>query len=249
MTRSCAEEALQNLANEERTNTRAMGTDIDSFDYPGLAPLIGNPRALAELNKMGLDDIRFWQAVIISKPPGGPRLYWHQDCFMWNDPRAYSDMPPMIFLMYYLDNTSRVNGCLRLLPGTHRKRHDLHQTGVAHDRETKRFANPEDKRFKDFPGEIDVPVKAGDVVVGDARIFHASHANNSLYERTLITIWLHPFFSNLREETQSFLHTQMHLHHASWPADSLEKIRPLIPTYNGNAKPMEWHRTPDNRLE
>ncbi|MAZ53383.1 MAG: hypothetical protein CMO31_05130 [Trueperaceae bacterium] len=59
MTRSCAEEALQNLANEDRTNTRAMGTDIDSFHYPRLAPLIGNLQALAELNKMGLDDIRF----------------------------------------------------------------------------------------------------------------------------------------------------------------------------------------------
>lgn len=106
---------------------------------------------------------------------------------MWNDPRAYSDMPPMIFLMYYLDNTSRENGCLRLLPGAHRKRHDLHQTGVAHDQEEKGFTNPGDKRFKDFPGEIDVPVKAVDVVVGDARICYASWPAESLEKSDLNT--------------------------------------------------------------
>ena len=75
---------------------------IDSYLYPGLADLIGNPRALEELERMGLEDVRFWQAVIIGKPPGGPRLYWHQDCIMWQDPRAYSDMPPMIFLYVLL---------------------------------------------------------------------------------------------------------------------------------------------------
>ena len=33
---------------------------------------------------------------------------------MWrDDPRAYSDYSPMISLMYYLDDTSRENGCLR----------------------------------------------------------------------------------------------------------------------------------------
>lgn len=45
---------------------------------------------------------------------------------MWDDPRAYSDFSPMIFLMYYLEDTTPENGCLRLLPGTHRSRHILH---------------------------------------------------------------------------------------------------------------------------
>ena len=92
---------------ERLEKTKAPGSLIDSNNYPELADLIGNRRALAELARMGIDDIKFWKAVIISKPPGGPRLYWHQDCLMWQDARAYSDRPPMIFLMYYLEDTTR----------------------------------------------------------------------------------------------------------------------------------------------
>ena len=69
----------------------------------------------AALEAMGFGGSRFWKAVIISKPGPSPRLYWHQDCMWWDDPRAYGDYSPMIFLMYYLDDTSRENGCLRLL--------------------------------------------------------------------------------------------------------------------------------------
>jgi ectoine hydroxylase-related dioxygenase (phytanoyl-CoA dioxygenase family) len=36
---------------------------------------------------------------------------------------------------------------------------------------------------------VDVEVKAGDLVLGDARLLHAAHANNSDRRRTLITMW------------------------------------------------------------
>ena len=84
-TRACVEKALSNYDEETRENTKAPGSLIDSNFYPELADLIGNPLALEALGQMGLDDIKFWKAVIISKPPGGPRLYWHQDCIMWQD--------------------------------------------------------------------------------------------------------------------------------------------------------------------
>ena len=45
---------------------------------------------------------------------------------MWSDePRAYSDLPPQLFAMFYLTDTSPRNGCLRVIPGSHRKRHRL----------------------------------------------------------------------------------------------------------------------------
>ena len=66
---------------------------------------------------MGFGGSRFWKAVIISKPGPSPRLYWHQDCMWWDDPRAYSDYSPMIFLMYYLDDTSRENGTATITDG------------------------------------------------------------------------------------------------------------------------------------
>ena len=247
-TRACVDKALAEVDPERLAKTKAAGSLIDSYNYPDLADLIGNPRALEELERMGLEDVKFWKAVIISKPPGGPRLYWHQDCLMWQDPRAYSDRPPMIFLMYYLEDTVRENGCLRLLPGTHRHRHILHGMGEAHTREINRIENPDDARFRDYPGEVDVPVKAGDVVVGDARMFHSAHTNRSAHKRTVITIWFHPFFSDLKEPTQSWIHDLMHRQHANWPQEALDKIRPLIPDYRGTVEPMVQNRAPDERL-
>ena len=247
-TRACVDKALSEVDPERLAKTKAPGSLIDSDHYPELADLIGNPLALEELDRMGLKDVKFWKAVIISKPPGGPRLYWHQDCLMWQDPRAYSDRPPMIFLMYYLEDMTLENGCLRLLPGTHRHRHVLHGMGEAHTREINRIDNPDDPRFRDYPGEADVPIKAGDLVVGDARMFHSAHTNRSAQKRTVITIWFHPFFSDLQEPTQSWIHDLMHRQHANWPQEALEKIKPLIPDYRGTAEPMAQNRVPDERL-
>ena len=248
-TRACVKKALAEYDAEWRENTKAPGSLIDSNHYPELADLIANPRALAALAHMGLEDIKFWKAVIISKPPGGPRLYWHQDCIMWHDARAYSDRAPMIFLMYYLEDTRRENGCLRLLAGSHGYRHALHDMGEAHTKDINRMDNPDDPRFLDYPSEVDVPIKAGDLVVGDARMFHATHENASDEQRTVITIWFHPFFSDLQEDTQSWIHRAMYRQHESWPADALAKIQPLIPNYQGDVEPMELTRTPDERLQ
>lgn len=248
-TRACADKALAEVDAEKLANARVPGSLIDSNNYPELADLIGNPRALRELERMGLEDVKFWKAVIISKPPGGPRLYWHQDCLMWQDARAYSDMSPMIFLMYYLEDTTPQNGCLRLLPRSHRFRHELHGMGAAHTKDINRAENLDDPRFKGFDGEIDVPVKAGDLVIGDARMFHASHDNRSNQKRTVITIWFHPFFSGLHESTQSWIHHDMQRRHNSWPDEAKKKIEAVTPRYEGDVEPMEPDRTPDERLK
>ncbi len=249
-TREVAMEAVRGLSEEQLEATRSPGTLINSNDHPGLAECVGNPKALAALAAMGFGGSKFWKAVIISKPGPSPRLYWHQDCMWWGDPRAYGDYSPMIFLMYYLDDTSRENGCLRLLPGSHRRWHELHEMGTAHTRDINRMDDEHDARFADYPGEVDVPVRAGDLVVGDARMFHATHANTTGEYRTVITIWFHPLFEELQEPTQSWIHHAFHHQHAGWPAEALDKIGPLIPDYRGSVEPPDFNRQPDRaRLE
>ena len=109
-TRDCVYEAITKHADLQSNKNQSPGLMVDSDDYPELSGIVGNTVVLQSLNQMGLNDCAFWKAVIISKPPGGPRLYWHQDCLMWDDPRSYSEIAPMIFLMYYMEDTSRENG-------------------------------------------------------------------------------------------------------------------------------------------
>ena len=73
--------------------------------------------------------------------------------------------------------------------------------------------------------------------------------------RTVITIWILPFFDNLLEPIRSWFNYSYHIIHDDWPGTSLEKINSLIPSYNGKVEPTEMirdieiHRTPDSRLK
>ena len=154
----------------------------------------------------------------------------------------------MIFLMYYMEDTSRENGCLRVLPGTHRRRHILHDMGEAHTPDINNIENPDDPRFLDYPYEQDVPMRAGDLVIGDARMFHATHANMSDQRRTVITIWYHPLFEDLLPATQSWIHEGFHSRHDGWPKAALAEIEPVIPQYIGDVPPMRYNRFPNERL-
>ena len=114
--------------------------------------LLDWPPTRRALEEMGYGDFASTGGIILlTKDPDEPALYWHQDCMTWDDPRSYSNVAPMVFLMYYMEDTSRHNGCLRVIPKSHRQRISLHETGVAHDPEINRIDNPEDLRFADFP--------------------------------------------------------------------------------------------------
>ncbi len=69
-TRACVDKALAEIDPERLAKARAPGSLINSDNYPELADLIGNPLALRELDRMGLQEVRFWKAVIISSRRG-----------------------------------------------------------------------------------------------------------------------------------------------------------------------------------
>ena len=85
--------------------------------------LIEHPAPILE--ELGLGDFKSGGAFqIISKPPNSPSLYWHQDWARWDDPLSMSPWPQQVFLNWYLSDTTTENGCLRVIPGSHRKRVD-----------------------------------------------------------------------------------------------------------------------------
>ena len=121
----------------------------------------------------------FSSGYVISKPPGGPALFWHQDWWGWQHPISRDDRIAQVALFLYMTDTTRENGCLRLIPGTHRRPHPLHDLVDAHDPTLAEVKNPDDAAFASHADEVDVPVTAGDVVVVDARLIHGAHPNRS----------------------------------------------------------------------
>jgi Protein involved in biosynthesis of mitomycin antibiotics/polyketide fumonisin len=158
--------------------------------------------------------------------------------------------------MIYLTNTTRDNGCLKFLSGSHRKKHFFHESKNAHSEELARVQNPSDPLFMNEDNEIDVPTTLGDVVVGDARVLHAANPNQSNNKRSLITLWYHPHYNKMTDEMRSRIY---HLYSRKnddvetdkgglspedWEKKYKDMIKPLSPNIE-LAKPTPWQRKPN----
>ena len=249
---------LERVSAEHRAQNRSQGSLVNTSDYPDYAALIGNPRARAAFDELGFVDTRFSSGYLISKPPGGPPLFWHQDWWGWDDQISYTETVAQVFLMYYLTDTSPENGCLRVVPGSHRRKHSLHDADQAHDEALSRVDDPNDPLYGALAEEKAVPVRAGDLVIGDSRLLHAAYANQSSEERSLITLWYHPDFSSLpagmrariREiherrgvDTDAAAADSLRLD--DWPREARDLVVDLLPPPVPGVQPHPWNRKPN----
>ena len=70
------------------------------LDWPPYAPRLSNRWGLGDFASTG-------GIILLTKDPDEPALYWHQDWMQWNDPLSCSPWPQIIFVSYYLSDTSR----------------------------------------------------------------------------------------------------------------------------------------------
>jgi ectoine hydroxylase-related dioxygenase (phytanoyl-CoA dioxygenase family) len=242
---------LAQQSSEDAERYRYQGSNIAAaYQDPVFARLFAWPRALGALRELGFTSPKWWSTFLLSKPPHAPPLYWHQDWWAWDEPISASPVPAQVFLMYYLTDTNPHNGCLRVIPGTHYRHNPLHDLlPPAHTRETY-DANPNSVIFSRRPDEVDVPVKAGDLLIGDARILHAAHANQTDQHRSLLTLWYFPDYATLPDSIKAYAARKEPLEAPKWwPEPEGSLMEPLIPRYEGNAAPAVWNRVPGNILQ
>jgi len=226
---------------------RSQGSLLSVYEEPLMAELVAYRPILAALKRLGFENPKWTSGFVISKPANSPPLFWHQDARFWDDPISYTPQIIQCFLMIYLVDTTPQNGCLRLIPGSHMKRHRLHDAlPDAHEADLSRADDTAQLAFRQAEGEVDVPVKAGDVVMGSARLLHAAHGNQSDQRRTNITLWYYPEYTKLPEPIQAYLAD------TDWPADwhaaNRDLLAPLKPVYEGDAEPIILNRTPGPQL-
>lgn len=243
------------ISAEDADRQKSTGSMVSVADHAFFAELIAWQPALDALRGMGFDDTYWSSGYLISKPPKSPQLFWHQDAWYWNDDETYTPVMHQLFLMYYLVDTTIENGCLRVIPGSHLKRHPLHDMfGEAHDEALARASDLDNPAFQAQPDEVNVCVKAGDLVIGDARILHAAHPNNSDEERPVITLWYFPDYHSRSEGFQAsaaapkeFLDKERLV---DVEKDEWQRIRDIrVPAYAGDAEGIGWNRTPDQRFQ
>lgn len=98
---------------------------------------------------------------------------WHQDHPYWNGSHKYS-------VWIALDDATKENGCLRVIPGSHLTGIILHD-GEATD--GKGFANRLNEAAIDETKIVDLQVSRGDAVVFHDLLIHASYPNKSGADR------------------------------------------------------------------
>ena len=187
------ETARINATEEHHPDTRYQGTHVG-------IKFAGNPTmqrlATWEPTRQALDQLGFGDfahldgMLVLAKPAHGPALYWHQDWKRWNDPLSCSPWPQIMFVSFYLQGTSVENGCLRAIPGSHLRRIPLHdQLVTAHEQGARFIDEDHPVMFSRQADEVDVPVGPTDLVLADARVLHAAHANRSDQPRDLLLLW------------------------------------------------------------
>ncbi|HEX8834196.1 MAG TPA: phytanoyl-CoA dioxygenase family protein [Abditibacteriaceae bacterium] len=143
---------------------------------PGYFELMSNPKILDAVESLIGPEI-FSNPVYNVRPkvPGvaAGAVPWHQDKSYWPDANAN----PVITVWIPLVDSTHENGCLHLIPGTHKKR------AIVHGHETysgtqylEISANYVEKRRAEI---IPLPMKAGSAVLFNDRLIHSSTPNNS----------------------------------------------------------------------
>ncbi|MBT6148528.1 MAG: hypothetical protein HOH74_24045 [Gemmatimonadetes bacterium] len=243
-TRQASDRLLDAQSAEHFEKQRSTGSLVSVNDDPFFAELIAAPGAITALTQLGYTNPKWASGFVISKPPHSPALFWHQDWWGWNESISQTWVhPPQAFLMYYLVDTTRANGCLRLIPGSHRKRHKMHDAVPdAHTDGLRAVTDPEHPAYHAAEGEVDVPVQAGSLVIGDSRMLHASHANTSDHRRTVITLWYYPAWDELPEGVRAYIGgAQLP---DTWDGEPMAQLGSLHPTYEGDMEPTPWNRIP-----
>lgn len=143
-------------------------------------------KTLEALNFLGGNDIKLHSFYASIKQPNSTELPWHSDIFYPYDRKS----TPEVFVIYYLEDTNQHNGCLRVIPGSHlwskEDREKCEGTGIR-------------------DGELSLQTKVGDVFIGDRRLLHATHPNDTKDPRSCITISYALNFNKLNKATRGLI--------------------------------------------
>ncbi len=234
-------ELVNNQSDKEKREQVSTGSMISVSNHENFLKLIINDDLLQIFNKMGYNNPKWSSGYIIGKTPNSAPLYWHTDWWAWDDPISLAKEPPMIFVMFYLTDTNKTNGCLRVIPGSHLKYNKIHKQIKKHHSHYRLYNDPDDPVFKSTKDEIDVTSNIGDIIIGDGRILHAAHPNLSNKMRTVITLWYYPDFDQLPDHIKASSENH-HKWPKNWNNKSLNILKNYFPKYKGNAKKIKWNR-------
>jgi ectoine hydroxylase-related dioxygenase (phytanoyl-CoA dioxygenase family) len=127
-------------------------------------------------------DIVLWGCQIFCKPGGdGLEVPWHQDGHYW-------PMRPLATVTVWiaLDSSTAENGCLRVIPGSHRDRRLFEH--MREDRTDLVLTEKVQAQYFDADTALDIELEPGRMSIHDVYLIHGSNSNRSPKRRAGVAI-------------------------------------------------------------
>ncbi|MEV6109559.1 phytanoyl-CoA dioxygenase family protein [Streptomyces sp. NPDC051940] len=138
-------------------------------------------------------DIVLWSSGFICKVAHtGPPTLWHSDAAYWKG--RLDNEEGIVTVWLAIDPSTRDNGCMRVIPGTHLAGHPAYRVV---DQEAFFHSEATDV---DESAAVDLELAPGHCSLHDGRILHGARANTSPHRRAGYTMRYLPATTRIRPE-------------------------------------------------
>ena len=152
------------------------------FAMPWVHEIVSNPRVLDAVESLIGPNILAWNATWFSKMPGDKTFVsWHQDGTYWN-----LTPPTVVTAWIALTPVSSANGCLRVIPGTHKQPQMPQRETYNKDNALSR--GQEIAVAVDEAQAVDIELQPGEMSLHHIWIVHGSKANTGSVPRIGIAV-------------------------------------------------------------
>lgn len=149
-------------------------------EFRFLFDIANSPAIRGRVQSILGENLLLWRTMFFNKGPGSGQVPWHQDFDDW-------ELEPMVVTSCWLaiDEAGLANGCVELIPGSHRRIYRMVKTEGHILDGFPRMSDPEE--FDDSK-VVPMQLKPGEFFLFNERVLHRSQPNNSDKQRLGMTM-------------------------------------------------------------
>jgi ectoine hydroxylase-related dioxygenase (phytanoyl-CoA dioxygenase family) len=167
------------------------------YHHPAIYNLCTSARLVDMMEQLLGPNLVLLYSHIMNKKPGGLRVAWHQDGPYWHR------VEPKIAVTAWiaLDDAAPENGCMRVIPGSHRGHRDLGQglTDTPDLIQARPYELPAEA--VDMSKAVDIAMRRGDLSLHDSYLVHGSEPNRTERRRAALTVRYVPAATRIKDQS------------------------------------------------
>lgn len=183
---------------------RPEAMDVPHFTHPKLLEWAFDDTILDLVAPIVGPDIALFSTHFICKPRGnGKRVPWHEDSAYW---KGKIDPMEVCTVWLAIDPSLKANGCMMVIPRTHREGQAGFSEYVAVDPTRNVFNTEITEQHRDDSRRVHIELQPNQCSLHDARIQHGSEPNTSTLRRCGWTLRFCPASVKFNDEQLRGLH-------------------------------------------